>query len=1470
MLCIISFVCCINLNNTDIALAASSPISEGEGTQENPYVISSSENLLYMAEQINAGTSGYSTAYYKQTANIDMSSVSWTPIESFAGNYDGQGYMIKNLNGEGSNYDDVYKSDNINAFSFIISLSGHIKNLGISCSISVTIKNHVHRAPFCISLLSSGIIENCFSTGSISTMTELWYPTKDSMVGGIASVSNGTIRNCYSNCTLSADAESGAGSGNIRVGGIVATIQSGLVENCLFVGSGNVNNNGYWKIGGIIGYPNGGTIKNSAVLSNSCKKNNSVVNDFYNYENKNSSDATIENCYVLTAEQLKSSETNPLSLWEWNKINNFPRTWGFVENSSSEFYNNGYPQLRVFYENFNINFYSEDGTELITTKTTRYPDYYVNFQNVSPQNKKGHTFNGEFTTLPNSSGEKLNTELSAICADINLYATYDVNFYNLKITTSNGLAGDMTIREESVAYNTQITAVVNSVNIGYQFLEWRNLNDNTTLSNDLQYTFNMPDYDLSIYSYFAQETYFVKVVINDIERGNISGIYDYYTVGQNIELSAVANDGYKLDKYYTKDGTILSSDSNYSFIMPRNNLTIYVDFVERKYTLTILSYPEGLCSVTGGGNYYLDEEITLSFSNIDSNYKFAYWKIDDYNKSTPDYIDENIIYTMPANDTTIYCCLLPIDTIVVNFVGLNNVISSHTINYGDTVSPPTPEIVENYNFIGWFSARENGIEISSFENITESITAYACYERLFNCFISLDSEILNTTDFEIDPNITIFISLRSPSNKLYTFALNSNLNRTLKLEEFGEYKISYVLPTYYTTTLYLNDVKINNTNIEVDLYDEFINIKFMITKQENKLLYDSSLHFSQTNESASIITPNISTSDEEIYNGVDSVLSSNFPSLNSSIIPKSPYNYEIKDVIGATNWGGLYNFTNLDYLTEGAEFVGKDLGSTVYKCSFANHYQSMYPFNQDWGNKSINTMTDLAQTPAYENLFGLDTIQTYILVAYEFVYCPWERVITNGYTMETMEIYYEHVRQEFEELTIHLLTTYSNTNKIFILSNWEGDNAYGAYFDMCTTDEQKQLLTDAYVGYINARQDGIISGRNQVISTSAKVYGNFEVCHIGQNIPYVPNRWRLVDVAVPYTYCDLYSFSDWYTYLKDENENYIFPLETMLDSLYNAALNNLCHKYPDQYYLNPDFNGRKNIMVTEFGYDENTDPEFNSKIVTEIEKAINWGVYKITYWGVYSNVRLTSGTERPRNEEMQGLWLIRPDGTFTYAFWHIKSIISGIDYITNPPQIVFKANESLGVDFDSNHNKIIFKDDLTDTSLMIDHSLTTLEDVENGRISFYNIDPNSDNYKYFEEFNKFFNSIDLTGIIQTKDDKNHTYITYEMKSNKFGILLYNYNDYNNYVYLDYSKLKNLITLEGKSSEGEWEVIENIKVEQYQAQNRSDGDLYWFQTYISATTDVGKYSELRISFTNKEYNAWDPILTSVFFYEGGVA
>lgn len=104
--------------------------SGGNGTKENPWLISSVEDLQTLQETINNGAAAdidadadnggsgvagnYYGYYFKQTCDLDLSGIkSWDPIGYsgnyyFAGNYDGGGYTISGMTSTGKNDDDGY------------------------------------------------------------------------------------------------------------------------------------------------------------------------------------------------------------------------------------------------------------------------------------------------------------------------------------------------------------------------------------------------------------------------------------------------------------------------------------------------------------------------------------------------------------------------------------------------------------------------------------------------------------------------------------------------------------------------------------------------------------------------------------------------------------------------------------------------------------------------------------------------------------------------------------------------------------------------------------------------------------------------------------------------------------------------------------------------------------------------------------------------------------------------------------------------------------------------------------------------------------------------------------------------------------------------------------------------------------------------------------------------------------------
>ena len=188
--------------------AAEAPsFSGGTGTQGDPWLIASQADLTALAEFLNSGNAetfdtenagvgnchGY---YFKQTADIDLTGVSWEPIGYsgsyyFAGNYDGGGHSITNAVSTGKVDPDGYATAGI--FGWVA--FGSVANL------------HVKNANF-------------VATGQ----------NNYSYVGGIAGVCYGSsIKNCsVENSSL----ESRRNNNNNCAGSIVGYSTGGTFEKC--------------------------------------------------------------------------------------------------------------------------------------------------------------------------------------------------------------------------------------------------------------------------------------------------------------------------------------------------------------------------------------------------------------------------------------------------------------------------------------------------------------------------------------------------------------------------------------------------------------------------------------------------------------------------------------------------------------------------------------------------------------------------------------------------------------------------------------------------------------------------------------------------------------------------------------------------------------------------------------------------------------------------------------------------------------------------------------------------------------------------------------------------------------------------------------------------------------------------------------------------------------------------------------
>ena len=231
----------------------------GSGTQASPYLIASAENLAWISSQ-TTGEQTFSSKYFKQTANIDLSGYTWVPIsynktsdsQSFMGNYQGNGYTISNITTSQAQMSDgnySYSQQGLFGFTYRATLSNII--------------------------LLTGTIYGYEKVGGI-----------------VGRMSNTTITNCqnYANITC---------SGN-KAGGIAGADWYNTITNCYFRATLTCTE----TTGGLVGYSKGSTITSCGVDGTF---NNTTS---YLFVGKHMTDVptTISDCFAVSSNNLAFSD----------------------------------------------------------------------------------------------------------------------------------------------------------------------------------------------------------------------------------------------------------------------------------------------------------------------------------------------------------------------------------------------------------------------------------------------------------------------------------------------------------------------------------------------------------------------------------------------------------------------------------------------------------------------------------------------------------------------------------------------------------------------------------------------------------------------------------------------------------------------------------------------------------------------------------------------------------------------------------------------------------------------------------------------------------------------------------------------------------------------------------------------------------------------------------------------------------
>ena len=240
--------------------------SGGEGTQENPFVLKTAEDLREFAV---TSMDWASDCYIVLGSDIDLSDRHFSGIASksspFKGHFDGAGYSIKNATIGIVNGDDSGVSRAGNAAGVFNAIAGaEITNLGV---VNVDVCEETWAGGF-VGYAVSGVISRCFVTGKVCGSIIC--------TGGFIGENKGaTISDCYSACEVA--------GGDAAIGGFAGK-NCGTVKNVY--ATGKVSGDEY--IGGLVG-ANYGVVSNSVALNASVDSSDNFVARFggnNNSENK--------------------------------------------------------------------------------------------------------------------------------------------------------------------------------------------------------------------------------------------------------------------------------------------------------------------------------------------------------------------------------------------------------------------------------------------------------------------------------------------------------------------------------------------------------------------------------------------------------------------------------------------------------------------------------------------------------------------------------------------------------------------------------------------------------------------------------------------------------------------------------------------------------------------------------------------------------------------------------------------------------------------------------------------------------------------------------------------------------------------------------------------------------------------------------------------------------------------------------
>ena len=307
-------------------------------------------------------------------------------------------------------------------------------------------------------------------------------------------------------------------------------------------------------------------------------------------------------------------------------------------------------------------------------------------------------------------GTQVSTEPSytfTVTENASYVAAFQLQSYTIS-TSSNPEEGGATTGGGTFDYGTSCTLTATPAT-GYNFVNWTK--NGVQVSTNPNYSFTVTE-NASYVAVFQLQSYTISTSSNPNNGGTTTGggTFDY---GASCTITATPATGYGF-AYWSKDGTQVSTNPNYTFTVTENASYVAV-FQLQSYDISTSSNPNNGGTTTGGGTFDYGASCTITAAPA-TGYSFVNWTKNGIQVSTES------SYTFIVTENASYVAVFQIQSYTISIS--SNPSNGGTTSGGGTFSfnasctvNATP--LSGFNFDNW---TENGNVVSSNASYTFVVT----------------------------------------------------------------------------------------------------------------------------------------------------------------------------------------------------------------------------------------------------------------------------------------------------------------------------------------------------------------------------------------------------------------------------------------------------------------------------------------------------------------------------------------------------------------------------------------------------------------------------------------------------------------------------------------------------------------------------------------------------------------------------